>query len=247
MKKKIMKLINDPFGVQRRRISSFLQPYKYWAPNGYRAEKYWTDRLSKYGFYLRGVANAGLSHTENAWMYLRAKEVFLRLCRQEGVDFKKAQILDIGCGTGFYAKTFLENGGKQYLGIDITDVLFNQLRQKFPEFQFRKLDISIQELNGNLQFDLIVMIDVTQHIKNDDMFSFAMQNIRSNLSEGGILIVTSQLSEKTRHSFYEVSRSINAYEREFPGYVFNKLIPFREKFIFLIWDSKLPRSRAARH
>lgn len=156
-------------------------------------------------------------------------------------------MLDIGSGTGFYAKTFLENGGKQYLGIDITDVLFNQLRQELPEFQFRKLDISIQKLNGNLQFDLIVMIDVTQHIKNDDKFFFAMQNIRSHLSEGGILIVTSWLSEKARHSFYEVSRSINAYEREFPGYVFSKPNPFRNKFIFSIRDSKLPRSRAAMH
>ena len=224
------------FGVLKRCVSSSSQAARYWAPGGYDVEKYWRHRLHKYGFNLSGVGNINLSHDENKQIYLKAKKVFLSLCYKEGIDFKNIYMLNVGCGTGFYAEIFRENGGKRYLGIDITDILFGKLKQIFPEFQFRKSDISTQELEA--QFDLIIMIDVVQHITNDDKFSFAMQNIRSHLSANGIFIVTSWLNDKARHSFYEVSRSMDAFKKEFPSYAFSEPTPFKNKFIFSIKKSK---------
>lgn len=233
MQKRMRKLLRDPFGVLTRRISLSFQEHKYRRHDDYGANEYWTDRHLKYGFDLRGVGRGDLSDEENERMYFAAKEVFVSLCHQEKIDFQNSHMLDVGCGNGFYAKTFLENGGKAYLGIDITDVLFQKLRQSFPEFQFQTLDICTQKLSG--QFDLITIIDVTQHIVNDHKFSSAMQNIKSHLSIDGTLIVTSWLSGgKNRRSFYEVSRPISAYTREFPAYRFSTPIPFRDKFIFSI-------------
>ncbi len=159
LKHKIIKLLKDPIGVLRRRLHVFLEPYKYSTPDGYRAEKYWSDRLSKYRFDLRGVGIEGLSHGENEYTYSQAREVFLSLCLQQGVDLGKSRLLDVCCGTGFYAKIFAENGGTDYLGIDITDTLFPELRKNVPNFKFRKLDVSCEEVDG--RFDLIVMLDVT--------------------------------------------------------------------------------------
>lgn len=205
---------------------------RYWTPGEYNAKEYWRDRHSQYGFDLRGVGNKGLSSRENEHMYLEAKKVFLSLCQNHAIDFQNTLALDIGCGTGFYARVFLENGGKRYTGIDITDVLFDRLRQDFPQFEFLKLDVSIQAISAF--FDLIIMIDVTQHITNNEKFSFAMQNVRSSLNKNGILIVTSWLNKDVRNSFYEISRGMDAYRKEFPDYEFSDPIPFRDKFIFSI-------------
>ena len=79
------------------------------------------------------------------------------------------------------------------------------------------------------------MIDVTQHIVNPRKFCFAMQNIKSHLSEDGVFIVTSCISEKvTRRNFYVVDRPLTAYEREFSGYKFSEPRRFRDKFIFSV-------------
>lgn len=203
------------------------------ALRGYRADKYWADRLSKYALHdFRGVGNAGLSEEENRRTYLEAKKTFLALYAHEKINFKEVRILDIGCGNGFYAGVFSEEGATKYLGVDITDVLFPKLKQKFPNYTFQKLDITNKDLQG--EFDLIVMIDVTQHITNHRKFSRAMRNVREHLSKSGIFIVTSWLQDNVRKSFYEQSRSINAYIKEFPNFVFSKPLPFRQKFIFSI-------------
>ncbi|AFY32500.1 bifunctional 2-polyprenyl-6-hydroxyphenol methylase/3-demethylubiquinol 3-O-methyltransferase UbiG [Calothrix sp. PCC 7507] len=217
-------------------IRKCVQLFKYWDIEGYQAEKYWSDRHSQYQFNLQGVGNAALTHEDNEQMYLKAKEVFLSVCHEMKIDFTKIRMLDIGCGTGFYAKIFRENGGKNYLGVDITDVLFDQLEKDLSGFKFHKLDVSRETLNH--RFDLIIMIDVTQHITNNEKFSFAMQNIRSSLSENGIFIVTSWLNENARQRFYEVSRSLQAYQAEFPDCTFSQPIPFRDKFIFAIQNKK---------
>ncbi|KKM75884.1 hypothetical protein LCGC14_1385780 [marine sediment metagenome] len=232
MWRKITKAWRDPIGVVKRRISPHWQLYKYRAPDGYQHTLYWTDRLGKYGFDLRGVGFYDLSHEENREIYGRAKRTFIDLCCEQEITFKNVSIVDIGCGTGFYARTFFENGGTEYLGIDVTDILFPRLRQEFPQFEFRKLDISTHELAG--RFDLIIMIDVTQHITNDDKFHFAMQNVKLSLTRNGVFIVTSWLADKIPCSFYEVGRPMIAYKREFPGYAFRDPIPFRDKFIFTI-------------
>jgi len=199
----------------------------------YRPKKYWKNRHTKYGFNLRGVGNCTFSHEENKQAYQKAKEAFLQLCTQQDIDFKNVRALDIGCGTGFYAKAFLEAGGRDYLGIDITDQLFKKLQAERPDCKFRKMDISTQSLDG--LFDLIIMIDVTQHIVDDAAFSFTMQNIRSHLSEDGVFIVTSWLSNRLiKRSYYEVARPISYYNKEFPDFGFSESVAFRDKFIFAI-------------
>ena len=198
----------------------------------YNAERYWRKRFIKHGFNLLSVGDDSVSESENERTYLNGKEAFLSFCQEEKINFENSYMLDIGCGVGFYTRIFLEKGGKKYLGVDITDTLFDGLKREFPGFQFRKLDISAQPLED--KFDLIIMLDVTQHIINNKKFSFAMQNVKSHLKDQGVFIVSSWLDDRARHSFCETSRSIGAYKKEFPGYRFSSPVPFRNKFIFSI-------------
>ncbi len=204
-----------------------------WKAAKYRPAKYWKNRHKKYGFDIRGVGNCTLSEKENEISYQQARDTFLELCRQLDVDFANIKILDVGCGNGFYANIVKTQGGKDYTGIDITDVLFDELCQRFPEFHFRKLDITKEGVNG--QFDLIIMIDVTEHIIENQGFSFAMQNIKSGLSKDGVFIVTSCLSESfSQRNIHVVHRTMDYYKREFPNAIFSDPIPFRNKYIFSI-------------
>jgi len=213
-------------------------PLRYWAPGGYRASRYWADRLFRFRFDLQGVGNAALSSGENERMYRRAGEVFLSLCRTLKIEFSRTEMLDIGCGTGYYAGIFREQGGKSYLGVDVADVLFPELRRRFPGFSFLKLDVAAEALSGT--FGLIAMIDVTQHITSPKGFSFALRNVREHLAPGGTFTVTSWLDGRARRSFYEVSRALDVYNAAFPGCRFSPPLPFRDKWIFGITAPSAP-------
>ena len=230
---KQIRLLKDPRGGLKRQVLGNLARLRYLSSNGYKAERYWADRHLQYGFDLRGPGNRSLSRHENEKMYRQAAKVFLRLCRREQLDFSRVRILDVGCGTGYYAQVLLDNGATQYLGIDIVDILFDELKSRFPTFEFKRLDVCREQLNGT--YGLIAMIDVTQHITRKGKFNFAMRNIREHLAEGGVLIFTSYLApQKERINFYEVKRTIKDYKRHFPDFVFNEPIPVRDKFIFSI-------------
>lgn len=229
----LMKAIKYLLRILNRQLRPLCQLHKSPATPKYHPQKYWEARHAKYGFDLRGVGNCSLSHEENMRAYLDAKKVLLGLCHQESVNIETSYILDVGYGIGFYAEVFLEAGGKHYIGIDIADRQLNKVRKQFEDFEFRKLDITKQKLDS--YFDLILMLDVTQHIVDDLDFSFAMQNISSHLAENGVFIVTSWLSDKTIcRTYYEVARPLSRYKKEFPGYYFSKPVLFRDKFIFAV-------------
>jgi len=125
-----------------------------------------------------------------------------------------------------------EMGCVSYRGIDITDGLFPSLREKFPEYRFDKLDITKVKLAS--KYDLILMIDVTQHITSDAKFRYALKNIKKSLNRNSLFIVTSWLDKYKKNSFYEKSRTLENYKEVFHSYNISESIKFRDKFIFSI-------------
>ncbi len=145
-------------GFQKPIFGAFV----YGKGDDYDASKYWHDRFSSYGVSFRAVGDEGFSEEENLRMYEEVAKIFIDVCQNQQIDFQNINVLEVGCGTGFYTKLLYELGVKKYLGVDITDVFFPALREKFPEFQFLKKDITKDTLE--LKFDLVVMIDVIEHM-----------------------------------------------------------------------------------
>jgi len=223
----------DPLGLMRRALDeTIIGPLKYGEGNDYDAARYWHDRFSKYGLSLNGAGNAGLSEEENEKMYAEAAKVFIDLCRREGVDFQSVSVLEIGCGTGFYTQVFHNLGVKSYVGVDITDVLFSELGKKFPQFRFIRKDITSDKVEG--KFDLIVMIDVIEHIVNESKFSLAMENVKNCLLANGIFVVSPIMDVSKRHLFYIRSWSLEDIKQRFSGYIFGELVPFRHNHILIV-------------
>lgn len=229
----LSKFKKDPLGCTRRVLyKSIIGPLKYSKGADYDAARYWHDRFSKYGLSLKGAGDEGLSEKENEKIYAKAAKVFTDLCRKEGIDFQSARVLEIGCGTGFYTQLLHNLGVKSYIGIDITDVLFPDLRKKFPQFKFIRKDITSNNIRG--EFNLIVMIDVIHHIVEKSKFSFATENVKNCLSANGIFIASPIMEAGKKHLFHVRFWPLEDIKQRFPGYIFGELVPFRNSHLLVI-------------
>ena len=59
-----------------------------------------------------------------------------------------------------------------------------------------------------------------------------MNNIKQCLNSDGVFIVTSWLNSELKNLFYERSRTIEEYLKEFKGWEFSDPRRFRDKYIF---------------
>lgn len=89
-------------------------------------------------------------------------------------DLKFKTLLDVGCGQG----TLLSRVSMRYpktngFGIDISDLAILKAKEKNPQYAFKVLDISKNKIRK--KWDLIIMLDVLEHIKND---VDAIKNVR---------------------------------------------------------------------
>ena len=233
MKKIISKFKKDPLGLIKRGLYKLIiGPLKYGKGNDYNASRYWHDRFSKYGLSFKGAGHEGLAEAQNKKMYEEAAKVFIALCNREDINFHNAKVLEIGCGNGFYTKLLYNLGVKDYIGVDITNVLFPVHRKNFPEFKFIRKDITKDKIEG--KFDLILMIDVIQHIVNKDKLTSALDNIKNCLSDNGIFMVSPIKKKSKRHLFYVRWWSLEDIKRQVNGYILKEMRPFRNDNILVV-------------
>lgn len=227
------RLLKDPIGFFIRVFEKkIVGPIKYNKNNDYDAGKYWSDRFSKYGLSMQGAGHDGISKEENEKMYQEAAEIFMEVCKKENLNFKKIKVLEIGPGNGFYTELLRKLGVQDYTAIDITGVLFPKLKSKFPEFKFIKKDVTQGVIEGT--YDLILMIDVMQHIVNDSKLDFCFKNIKHCLSKKGVFIL-SPITEKTeKHLYYIKWRSLEDIANKFHGYKISTPISFRGDSLIII-------------
>src|SRR3989338_9566601 len=145
-------------GLRKR----FVQPWQYRGKGGYDAGRYWRECFVKYGFSMQGVGLEGHTHAENLQIREKSAQILAKVCGAEFKDFSSVRVLEIGCGNGYYSNILEQWGARDYTGLDITDILFAELKRKFPAFRFVQGDISEKPLPD--KYDLIIMMDVIQHI-----------------------------------------------------------------------------------
>ena len=234
--RKISKLLHDPVGVLRTRVRTAIERLRYRRGTDYDAEQYWRTRHETFGFDLRGVGDKSKSHEENVRLLEQGRLVFLDVCRNAGVQFAGARALDIGCGTGYFAEVLRSRGVLNYLGVDIADTLFDGLRKQLPEYRFQKLDVSTLPLEGS--YDLIIAMDVLQHITDDAKFRYAIANMQSHLAPGGVIVISTNLAgrgstgDSERPMFYMVNRPIALFREVFAEYTMSEPVSYAESGMF---------------
>jgi SAM-dependent methyltransferase len=150
--------------------------------------EYWEDRLGK-NFNIRDVGFQALGFNYNQWAYKVRKNVFQKQIKLLNLDYNQLEILDIGCGTGFYVENWEKFGVKSITGYDITSTAVMSLKKKYPKYRFYQVDIG-QSLNNTIRqsYDIITAFDVLFHIVDDSQYTKAFQNIYSLLRPGGYFI-----------------------------------------------------------
>jgi len=202
----------------------------YAGKNGdYDAARYWSDRHRRYLHSFRGVGDLSRSEAQNVADYSGAAAVMADLLRSVSCDPRGKSMLDIGCGNGFWAGVFREWRISKYTGVDITDALFPLLRDRYPAFHFLLGDLL--ELPFDRQFDLITMIDVTQHIVDDARLQRMLIRIRSLMSKDGVFIVTFWDEHRPQENFYEKFRLFSFYTDTLRGLAHTGPIRFRDKHV----------------
>lgn len=178
--------------------------------NTFNPDDFWQSRLTKVEG-LEGVGYAKLGKPFNIWGYKVRKEAFYNIISPLKYNFKEAEVLDIGSGTGFYIAIWNALQAKQVTGLDITEVAVENLKTKFPEHEFIQLDIGdeIGKLKATLGHkDFISAMDVLFHIVDDQRFDRAVHNIASLLKPGGYFVYSDNfLKGETIRTKHQVSRS----------------------------------------
>jgi ubiquinone/menaquinone biosynthesis C-methylase UbiE len=107
-------------------------------------------------------------------------------------------LLDIGCGTGRYSIHLAETYDLQLTGVDVSEKMLNQAREKHPEGIW--LLKPIEEAGfGDGSFDLILMSYVIHHLKN---YPRTLSDCYRYLRPGGALFIVTDSHEQFRSSYF---------------------------------------------
>lgn len=200
----------------------------------YDAARYWADRHNRFRYSFRGVGNTSRSEVENIRDYTHAVEAIANLLRSISCEPRGKTMLDIGCGNGFWTGIFQKWGVARYTGIDITDALFGQLRDRYPTLEFIAGDLP--KLSLRSRFQIVTMIDVSQHVTSDTELQGMLAEVRSLLAKDGVFIVTFWNQERPQENFYEAFRLFGFYTAALNGMAHTEPMQFRDKFIAAFYD-----------
>jgi SAM-dependent methyltransferase len=229
----VKKVLNDPVGALRRTVDKLvIGPLRYRNGNGYDAQAYWSDRFKRHGTSLQGPGDEGLSEAENDRDYRIASENFQEFCRRNAITFADSATLEIGVGTGFYTRQIVAMGAEKFTGIDITTVLFDDVRRELPTVDLRQGDVTKDPIDGT--FDTGVMIDVIEHIVTDEAFNSALCNVANAIAPGGRFIVGPVLDQNKRHLYYVKFWTEMNTLAALPGWTVADSIPFRAGRLLLL-------------
>lgn len=114
-------------------------------------------------------------------MQINDIERFVKLLKK---NQNNPKVLDIGCGPGRDAKTFVEED-IEVIGIDISEEMLNIARKTVPDAEFKKIDMRNLPFDSN-SFDGIWSAGSLQHIPKEEMDEL-LSDLYRVLKDGGIL------------------------------------------------------------
>ncbi|MCC6864726.1 MAG: class I SAM-dependent methyltransferase [Ignavibacteria bacterium] len=205
----------------------------------YKPKTFWNELLSN-SFDLKGVGHYRMSNEENLKMYEEKKIILQKEMGKAGITITpEMNLVEIGIGVGFWTDYFNSLGAKNYTGNDIAEISVIKMQERYPQYNFLQGDISEIRLHED-KFDLGVMIDVTQHITEDERFNTAMDNLWKSLKSGAKLIITMwdpkknvYLSNKLRLNRIEKPRGLEWYQKVFGNSEVISTADFNDKFLVI--------------
>ena len=170
-------------------------------------QSFWNDRPCNIKHSAKDVG------TKEYFEEVTIRKYFVEPHILEFADFKKYNnntVLEVGCGIGTAAQSFIENGAI-YTGIDLSDKSIEIAKNRMEIFNL-KCDIfqsNIEELYMNKEFDLIYSFGVLHHTPNIEK---AIKNIYNLLKPGGEFKL--MLYAKNSLKYFEITEGDDQYEAQ---------------------------------
>ncbi|MCS7123500.1 MAG: class I SAM-dependent methyltransferase [Candidatus Aenigmarchaeota archaeon] len=199
-------------------------------------ENYGGDGMSKFRYglhYLKWHQPTEAHYLEHMWFLKRIKEFLPKE--------KDAKILDLGCGIGCYLYCLKKLGYNNVKGIEIDRELAEIGKKANLDVEF--VENSLLWLKERKEtFDLILLLDVLEHIEKREQIDF-LQAIYHSLKRGGKLILTvpnanSYLACRQRYNDWTHTSSFTEHSIEyilrnagFQGFSILDIVPFDKLWI----------------
>jgi SAM-dependent methyltransferase len=164
---------------------------------------------------LEAVGFVGLGTGFNFWMYLVRRRVLRRALARAHLSLKGKTVLEVGAGTGFYVRRWLELGAAHVSGIDLSATAVEALRGQFPMAEFVCGDIAEPptDLSDSGPYDLVSAFDVLYHIVDEVRYAHAITNLgRLTRQHGHLLLSDNFLHGPPIRGREQVSRSLTEIE-----------------------------------
>ena len=127
-------------------------------------------------------------------------------------NYDNKNVLEVGCGIGTAAQTFIENGAN-YTGIDLSDKSIEIAKKRMDIFNLQGniFNANIEEIDNinNTDFDLIYSFGVLHHTPD---IKKSIKNIHTMLKIGGEFKM--MLYAKHSWKYYEIIEGLDQYEAQ---------------------------------
>lgn len=170
--------------------------------------KYWVKRHEDLKGDPRSVGTLAASREANEQGERELQRLAAFLAGKLAADGART-VLDLGCGYGRVAGSFIESGFK-YTGIDISPVAIATAEAAHPQGQFIVGNLS--DMSGDEQFDVVLILYVLVHFVDDRLWRDFLDSAIRRLKPGGRLVIADIFPEaRTTAGAHVVSRPLSEY------------------------------------
>lgn len=161
-----------------------------------RLRAFWDERYQRFSLSESGWLGAG--EPLNDRIYACKTQALARSLAARGLASGASwSVLDAGCGQGYFARFYRrQHPSARYVGIDISERAVQHLRRT-TDAEFHVADLCDWTDPLHRTFDVVQSLEVLHLILDDDAVVRALANLSERLADGGALLVTAALPEKT--------------------------------------------------
>jgi SAM-dependent methyltransferase len=210
-----------------------------------RLRAFWDERYQRFSLSESGWLGAG--EPLNDRIYACKTQALARSLAARSLASRAAwSVLDAGCGQGYFARFYRRAyPSARYVGIDISERAVQHLRQHADAAEFHVADLCDWTDPQDRTFDIVQSLEVLHLILDDDALVRALGSMSRRLADGGALLVTAALPEKTLQPSDYLRYRSRGFWRDALASLKLRIAAERQMYYWL--PAGGPRNKYARH